>query len=132
MRNNEIIQREEGDEETRSRIRLPPSETGEVHLCDMDQRNSGDITIEVVGSDGRPVDNAAISFISSTKCPIANTQIENRKSIFTGKLPVGVGGIEVSHPDYLTTKVPFTTKLGEPGNRRIIMPKFVRVAAGKR
>ena len=123
MRNNEIIQ--EGQEEARSRIRLPPSDTGEVHLCDMDQRNSGDITIEVVGSDGRPVDNAAISFISSTKCPIANTKIENRKSIFAGKLPIGIGGIEVNHPDYLTTKVPFTTKLHEPDSTKIIVPKFV-------
>lgn len=122
MRNNEIIKE---DQETRTMIRLPPSETGEVHLCDYDQRNSGDITIEVVGSDGRPVDNAAIFFIASTKCPIANTKIENRKSIFTGKLPVGIGGIEVNHPDYLTTKVPFTTKLGEPGNMKIVTPKFV-------
>ncbi len=122
MRNNEIIKQ---DQETRTMIRLPPSETGEAHLCDYDQRNSGDITIEVVGSDGRPVDNAAISFVSSTKCPIDNTKIENRKSIFTGKLPVGMGGIEVGHPDYLTTRVPFTTKLGEPGAIKIVMPKFV-------
>lgn len=129
MRNNEVM--DSNFEEMES---IPPMVSGgRAHLCDLDQRNSGETTIEVVGTDGRPIDRAMISWISGVKCPIDQTNIKNRQSVWKGKLPVGIGGIEITHPDYLTTKVPFISRARRPGHIKIVVPKFVdKIIRGKK
>lgn len=98
-------------------------ETGQ--FCNPNQRNSGEIEVEVKDSEGNAVEHAAIVFAARESCLLGNTALENARTIFRGKFPVGIGSLRVEHPDYFTAVVPFSTALDKEERVTVELQRIV-------
>ena len=83
--------------------------------CEINQRNSGNISIVVKDvATGEPVEDASIIFgFGSEECFIDVTNDEGK---FSGKFPVGIGGLVVRGHNYVDYFIPFGTQRGKDQN----------------
>jgi hypothetical protein len=94
--------------------------SGTSLMCEPDQKNSGNVSITVKNQNGERVPNVVVSFVSGEKCIIGET---NASGMISDKLPVGIGALELEHPDYLGYKYPFTTEVDNPKKAAITIYK---------
>ncbi len=83
---------------------MPLLENRKSMLCSPDQRTSGNITVNVLTSAGKPVDEAEVMYnCGAEACPIGTTT--NGKLV--ARFPRCIGGIvSASHPDYAPATKP--------------------------
>ena len=91
--------------------------------CEINQRNSGNISIVVKDSaTGEFIEDASIIFgFGSEECFIDVTNIEGK---FSGKFPVGIGGLRISAYDHLDYFIPFGTQRGKEQSLVIGLEKY--------
>jgi hypothetical protein len=92
------------------------NDTGKKLACNLNQRNSAPIRIEVRDSMTRaPVVNARVDFVLGNEaCVVGFTELdENNKSVLTAAFPVGWGALRVTNEKYLEYTVPFVTVAGK-------------------
>lgn len=120
---------------TRSNYKMTPesaivSSSGrpsQTMVCDPENFNSGNITIEVTDSiTNEPLDGALVYYsFGKEACFIGETQFSDGKAQLVSKMPVGIGALLVSKENYLLKSVPFGTKVSAAGSKSISLDKFV-------
>lgn len=99
----------------------------ESQFCDLNQRNSGEISIEVVDAYTKErLPNSEIFYSAGgERCSIGVT---DENGVFTDKFPVAVGGLlTAANADYLSKSVPFDTAVDETDTLRIGLWKIKEI-----
>jgi len=96
-------------------------------ICNLNNRFSGNITVEVIDTEGNPVPEAGVSYlVGGTECSIGSTELNAQDdAIYKGPFPVGIGAIKVVHQDYLGTGTFFPTSIDEGGEVKIRLQRIV-------
>jgi len=102
------------------------------YFCDVDQRNSGVINIEVDEMyTGEPIEDVRVDFIAGDEiCFLGYTELdENNKTVFSGKFPIGFGEIRILKEEYVPIKRPFGTNLNRSANYSFSLMPFMSINA---
>ncbi len=101
-------------------------ETSEENLlCNINQRQSGNVTVKVINAKtNRNVKNAAVSFTAAgIVCPIGMT---SDTGVMVDKFPTGTAGgrLVASADGYFKAEIPFNAKVGENSRQEIRLYEF--------
>jgi len=96
-------------------------DTGSM-LCDINKRNSGNITVKVSDAENKPVSSVQIAYTCAEEsCFIGKT---DEKGIFSGSFPVCAGGIISYLKDgYAGKSEILNTELGKDGSKEALLDK---------
>ncbi|MBI5881415.1 hypothetical protein HZB90_04760, partial [archaeon] len=109
-----------------------PSLPSPSYFCDINQRNSGLMGIEVNEMyTGDPVPDARVDFIAGEElCFIGNTKLDERnRSVLSANFPIGMGEIRVIKDDYVMVRKPFNAFMDQGGNYTFSMMPFLTINA---
>jgi hypothetical protein len=109
-----------------------PTAPSASYFCDINQRNSGKIRVEVEDMfTGEPVEHARVDFSAGDElCFLGYAELdETNRSVFEANFPIGMGEIRVRKEGYSALTQPFTTFLDEPGNYTLKLSAFYFINA---
>jgi len=91
--------------------------------CNLNQRNSENITINVVdGATSEPVENAIVYFALGTEeCMIGSTDAGGQ---LVSKFPIGFGALKVGKMDYADFFIPYGVKLETPDEVDLVIEPY--------
>lgn len=99
---------------------------GSGQFCNMNQRNSGDILVQVRDGDGNPVPDAAVFFSAGTSCLLGATDGQGE---FRAKFPIGIGAITATAADHQSANVPYATKVEKADTVGVTLHRIVEKPA---
>lgn len=103
------------------------NDTGATLACKMNQRNSGNIDVNVLNAlTGEPVEGAKVSFVlKDESCFVGFSELDSDGMAgVDAPFPVGLGALRVNHEDYLTQQNIYMTRVGEGDNVTVELMPF--------
>jgi len=96
---------------------------GQSMVCNLNQRNSGNITINIVdGESDLPLADVSIYFnLGTESCIIGQTDVNGN---FVGKFPIGLGELNLQKFDYEHYIMPYFTKLAREDEIDIVLEPY--------
>lgn len=108
---------------TTSDIVSPLDFVGEDLFCDLNQRQTGNITITVLDKlTSRPVDGATVNFNAVSDCAIGETNI---KGMISEPFPVALGELSIFHPGYVSYHGALETMLNQENSLTVFLNPVV-------
>lgn len=95
-------------------------------FCDPEQRTSGEVTVKVTDSLGKPVDTSLLYRCGDEVCPVG----ESKNGVFKGRFPRCVGGFVVAmQNDRYAADVPFNSDNDDEQSVEVISDPIVTLKA---